>query len=196
MVKFLGQTLKKANDDIETTTGAQAKAIAAQTEAITHANTLSQFNIRDTREVDDPPSAYSSSTTGRKIHFEFKRVSVLGLPSGATGTYCTVITDARWIGTSGGRKNQIAITDSGNIYTRTATANESSWGTWDKLAKESDIPTKLSQLSDDIGANGGSFTEHIDDELPHKFTRSNTTYNYGLALNANGKVVFKYEQEG
>jgi len=68
----------------------------------------------------------------------------------------------------------------------------STWTSWSELAKVSDMPTKLSQLTDDIGANGGSFTKHIEDKMPHQFVKDGITYNYGFELSSTG-LAFVYE---
>jgi len=81
----------------------------------------------DTRSVDSPPSFYNST---RGLHNEFKFTATVGLTG---GTYCTVITDGRWTGTSGGRKNQLAFTDTGKIFTRLGNAAETGWGAWTEL---------------------------------------------------------------
>ncbi|MEB2301750.1 hypothetical protein LAV72_19280 [Lysinibacillus xylanilyticus] len=68
-----------------------------------------------------------------------------------------------------------------------------SWTSWSELAKVSDIPTKLSQLTDDIGANGGSFTQHIQDKMPHEFTKGGIAYKCGFELTSTGGLAFVYE---
>lgn len=123
--------------NLETTTGSQAKATTAETNAKDHANALSAFNIADTRTVNSPPSFYQT----RKIFNEFKSLSILGLPS-VGGTYCTLITDGRWTGSSGGQVNQTVYTDSGRIFVRVSTST-TVWGAWKELATIDSIGTKI-----------------------------------------------------
>lgn len=116
--------------DAETPSGAQTKANTAENNAKNYSDSLNKINILDTRSVNGLPSAYSDSSNGRKVHFEFKSTSTIGINN---GTYCTLITDGRWFGASGGRKNQIALTDSGKIFTRLGNAAETAWDPWVEL---------------------------------------------------------------
>ena len=51
---------------------------------------------------------------------------------------------------SGGYPIQIAYTANGRLWTRIATSS-TTWGAWKKIARTEDIPTKLSQLTNDKG---------------------------------------------
>lgn len=51
---------------------------------------------------------------------------------------------------SGGYPIQIAYTATGRLWTRIATSS-TTWGAWKKIARTEDIPTKVSQLTNDTG---------------------------------------------
>ncbi|HBZ09106.1 MAG TPA: hypothetical protein DEO65_04350 [Bacillus bacterium] len=130
---------------VETTEGAQDKADKALMDAKTYADGKSSLFTSDTRDVNDPPSKYS-----RQLFFEFKRLTAIGLS--AAGTYCTVITDGRWTGSSGGRKNQIALTDNGKMFMRLGSADESSWGSWVEMETTAGAQTKANKALSDAQA--------------------------------------------
>ena len=90
-------------------------------------HTHTKVDILDTRDIDSPPSFYQT----RDIHFEFKRLTTIGI-TGTAGTYCTVMSDGRWTGSSGGQVTQIVFTDSGKVYCRTSISTIT-WSAWKEL---------------------------------------------------------------
>lgn len=101
---------------------------------------------------------YTDSRSTNHNGFDYKGISIHlksnsidGLNDG--GTYHGVIHLTQWGDISGGKAKQLAFTDNGNIWIRDW--NGTTWSQWTRIAKISDIPTKLSQLENDIGAGGG-----------------------------------------
>lgn len=86
--------------------------------------------------------------------YNLEGIAVSGLP----GNYFYIIQTGKYSG--GGYRAQLAIPyqdgTNNSLYLRLSVG--STWGSWSKLAKVSDIPTKLSDLLDDIGI-AGSVTE-------------------------------------
>jgi hypothetical protein len=136
----------------ETPSGAQAKANAAETNAINFAKTNNMVYIKDTRSVNSLPSDYVPTANDRGLYVEFKYLSTVGI-TGVSGTYCTVITDSRWLGSSGGDKSQLAFTDENRIFTRTSTS-ETTWGPWKELETTVGAQAK-------VDAHAGDATAHI-----------------------------------
>jgi hypothetical protein len=136
----------------ETPSGAQAKANAAETNAINFAKTNNMVYIKDTRSVNSLPSDYVPTANDRGLYVEFKYLSTVGI-TGVSGTYCTVITDSRWLGSSGGAKSQLAFTDENRIFTRTSTS-ETTWGPWKELETTVGAQAK-------VDAHAGDATAHI-----------------------------------
>lgn len=155
---------------LETPTGAQDKV-----------DSNNKLYSIDTRAVNGAPNDYTSSSTGRKLNVEFKSITTMGLSSLAAGTYCTVITDGRWVGSSGGRKTQMAFTDGDEIFTRTGSADELSWGAWVQLETVGGSQVKATQALNDAktyamnSVNAGSSSADPD----------TTTESYILSNHAN-----------
>lgn len=112
---------------------------------ITANHSHKDISIYDTRNVDHKGFDYK----GLSIHLKLNTTD--GLNDG--GTYHGVIHITQWDDSSGGRAHQLGFTDNGNIWFRDW--NGTAWSAWVKLAKTTDIPTKMSQLENDIGAGGG-----------------------------------------
>lgn len=107
--------------------------------------TASAINFSDTRSSNSSGFDYNGMTIHLKLN------SADGLSDG--GTYHGVLHITQWGDISGGHSHEIGLTDNVNLWYRDW--NGTSCGAWTKLAKVSDIPTKLSQLQNDIGAGGG-----------------------------------------
>ena len=90
-----------------------------------------KLRLSDTRSDNQLPSWYMTNY-GRSIIEEFKSCSSIGVGSVITGTYCTLTTFTPWNDSSGGRPVQIALSDSGVIAKRVATA-DATWGSWTAL---------------------------------------------------------------
>ena len=104
------------------------------------------FYMKDTRSVDDTPS----DLIARKTFGMFKyRTSVGNPPVGSTATYVFIINIIGWSVSegSGGYPIQIAVGKEGLAF-RQGTST-TTWSNWIKIANAPDIPTKVSQLSND-----------------------------------------------
>lgn len=97
------------------------------------------LNCLDTRKANDAPY-----TQKKQLRYELKESSVVGI---SEGIYVGLLSLCPWIDTAGGYHYQLAFGDN-NIYYR---KGKDSWSTWSQFASKSDIPTKLSQLTDDLG---------------------------------------------
>lgn len=82
--------------------------------------------IRDKRNAATLPADYSKEWT-----IGFKTLIDVGLNGIASGIYCTVIGVKGWSDDSGGKAQEIALTDSGT-YVRNGTT-VAGWGAWMKL---------------------------------------------------------------
>lgn len=97
--------------------------------------------ISDTRNENYPPSHYLD-INGHHTHQEFKLCSAIGNPFNTQ--FCTLITIAPWADYSGGYPTQFAIDTfgSGSIMYRNI-LGDGTWGSWNKLANQFDLNTKL-----------------------------------------------------
>lgn len=111
------------------------------------------INIIDTRSVNDKPAALS---TKRLTGYFKNRTAVGNPPVGASGTFVYILNVVGWSSGegSGGWPIQLAVGTEGLAYRQAINAD--TWGTWAKINNTKDIPTKLSQLENDIGAGGGT----------------------------------------
>ncbi|WP_206155043.1 hypothetical protein [Clostridium muellerianum] len=156
----------------ETPQGAQQKANIAEGNAKAYADSIKpttlpanggNANTLDGKHVNDfAPSGYGLGTMATnissmdlnnyKITGFFRGSNVINAPN--TGWFWFII-----IGHDTGWTNQIAISyganNIGNIMYSRIYQNASSWTGWNRIAKTTDIPTKLSQFANDIGAGSG-----------------------------------------
>lgn len=108
--------------------------------------TSDTVNFIDSRSVNDLPSGLIS----RKLSLAFKsRTSVGSPPVGASTTYAYILNIVGWNGSegSGGWPIQLAVGTEGLAYRQATSA--SAWGSWIKISNLSDMPTNLSQLTND-----------------------------------------------
>lgn len=154
-MNFIGTSLQKNGVDIETVTGALSKATAAETNAKTHADL--KMNSISTSSTADPNATQESYILTNHVNS----------PGG--GVYWHIQT--YFYSSKSSNKGQIAVTYNGtaprfmirHIY-------GASWTSWVELESiagaqtkataaetnaKASIPTKLSQLQNDIGAGGG-----------------------------------------
>lgn len=154
-MNFIGTSLQKNGVDIETVTGAQTKATAAETNAKIHADL--KMNSISTGSTADPNTTQES----------YILTNHSNSPGG--GVYWHVQT--YFYSSKSSNKAQIAVTYNGpsprfmirHVY-------GGSWTTWVEVESiagaqskanqaetnaKAAIPTKLSQLANDIGAGGG-----------------------------------------
>lgn len=146
-MKFFGQDLKFNGFDIW-----HKGNFTPPTSLPANGGTADAINFVDTRSVNDKPSGL----VPKKLTGMFKyRSSVGNPPVGANSTYVYILNILGWSATegTGGWPIQIAIGAEGLAYRQAINAD--TWGPWSKIANTSDIPTKLSQLENDIGAGGG-----------------------------------------
>jgi hypothetical protein len=79
--------------------------------------------VIDSRDVNDPPSAYPVGNTR-----DFKLCSVIGLSG--TSVFCVLETIKGWPDSSGGYATQWAYVTSGEVWKRSALVDASAWGAW------------------------------------------------------------------
>lgn len=113
---------------------------------LTSHQTLDHILSLDKRNVANTPTTFNAG-----IYPEFKANSTDGLNDG--GSYHGILHWRKYGNTtdmSGGYPMQLAYTDNGNLWTRIA-SSATAWGGWKRLALVGDIPTKVSQLTNDKG---------------------------------------------
>ena len=113
---------------------------------LTSHQTLDHIISTDKRSTILSPTSYISG-----IYPVFMLNTTDGLSDG--GTYHGILhwrTYGKENDLSGGYPIQIAYTANGRLWTRIATTN-TTWGNWKKIARTEDIPTKVSQFTNDSG---------------------------------------------
>lgn len=98
-----------------------------------NAATTTKLALQDTRSVNTAPFAY-----GKGLVYLFKYNAADGLNDG--GTYHSVLHFDQWGESSGGLCKQLALTDGGNMWFRTA-SSATAWGAWKKLLDSSNYTT-------------------------------------------------------
>ena len=102
----------------------------------------------DTREKNENPEFYIKNYP-QNIVREFKRTSVMGLSEKLKDTYCYVITVFGWANLTGGNPCQYSISSNGaDIYYRVG-IDKTRWSSWRRVLDDTNLKTKLSQLSQD-----------------------------------------------
>ena len=102
----------------------------------------------DTREKNENPEFYIKNYP-QNIVREFKRTSVMGLSEKLKDAFCYVITVFGWADLSGGNPCQYSISSNGaDIYYRVG-IDKTRWSSWRRVLDDTDLKTKLSQLSQD-----------------------------------------------
>ncbi|GAB6169703.1 hypothetical protein JCM1393_21630 [Clostridium carnis] len=114
------------------------------------------INYLDTRSVNHNGFDYKGITTHLKYN------STDGLNDG--GTYHGVVHMTQWGDISGGRAHQFGFSDNGNVWYRDW--NGTVWSSWIKLAKVTDIPTKLSQITNDVGFTKNALIQTVANTAP------------------------------
>ena len=87
--------------------------------------TATKLALQDTRSVNTAPF-----TGGIGLHYHFKYNTADGLNDG--GTYHSVLQFNQWNEQSGGLCKQLALTDGGNMWFRTA-SSATAWGAWNRF---------------------------------------------------------------
>ena len=116
-------------------TGDGRYALTTGTNASGEWNIKTNLRIKDTRVVNTSPF-----TDGMGIIAHFKLNTTDGLADG--GDFHQVLQINPWAESSGGLCKQLAFTDNGNLWMRTAT-NSASWGAWKKLFDSSNYASTL-----------------------------------------------------
>lgn len=99
--------------------------------------TLNEYSqIKDTRDVNRPPSWYQSNYPKKNVR-EFKRTAVMGIGA-SLETYGVLTTEVPWGDESGGRiKQSFHVSD--KLYTRSG--SESSWSAWRESPNTHELAT-------------------------------------------------------
>ena len=108
---------------------------------------INDLKIQDTRDDNKNPEYYMKNNT-KEVIKEFKRLNAVGIETSSSG-YCVLVTISPWHDNSGGYPVQLAFkVNDTTMYTRIGTS-DTAWGKWRKVLDETDLKTKLSQLSED-----------------------------------------------
>ena len=147
---------------------------------LTSHQTLDHIISTDKRSTVLSPTSYI-----RGIYPVFMSNTTDGLSDGDTyhgilhwRSYGTTASDL-----SGGYPIQIAYTATGRLWTRIATSS-TTWDAWKKIARTEDIPTKVSQLTNDKGY----LTSH--QSLANYYTKGETDSLLSDKQNAAGSLTF------
>lgn len=103
------------------------------------ASNSNYLNCLDTRNINDAPYVQK-----KQLRYELKSASTVGI---SKGEYIGLLSLCPWSDSSYGYHYQIAFGNDGIQYRN----GLNTWSDWYTIANKSDIPTKLSQLTDDLG---------------------------------------------
>lgn len=108
----------------------------------------SHQNLNHIKYVDRRDSNLAPYARGQKfgVEYQLKENTADGLSDG--GTYHGVLNLHQWEDPSGGAAHQLAFTDNGSVWMR---YGFSSWSAWHRFVYTDEIPTKVSQLTNDAG---------------------------------------------
>ena len=118
-----------------------------------HATSARYISCPDTRSAAITPKDLTADPTG--VSFDFKSNSVTGLTAAYAGvmTFRPYSSSSDW---TGGPAHNLAF-DANGLHHRTS-KDDTTWNSWKKLAYTSEIPTKVSQLTNDGGfVTGGPY---------------------------------------
>lgn len=102
----------------------------------------------DTRRKNENPEFYIKNYPQR-IAREFKGTSVMGLSGKINSRYCYLITVIGWFDFSGEGPCQYCISaNRADIYYRVG-INNTKWSSWTRVLDDTDLKTKLSELTQD-----------------------------------------------
>ncbi|MFL9485701.1 hypothetical protein ACI6Q2_23160 [Chitinophagaceae bacterium LWZ2-11] len=161
-----------------------------------YSQTADNIVIKDTRSVDNPPSAY-----GQNVNFEFKWRNVIGVPG--YNNYCGLMTIAPWNDNSGGKHHQLRFNDGGIFYRQGVPLG--SWEGWQKLLIENanggvGIGTTTPQANLHIAQNDGAsdavrasliFSRYW---ISNSETRASSIFQYNTG--GSDKLVFAVSGDG
>lgn len=100
------------------------------------------LNVEDSRDTNEMPDDFYCG-----LQADFKYNSTNNLDDG--GTYNGVVTLKKWSDSSGGKVHQLSFTDNNNLWHRSGLTD--SWEEWTRIADFKDIPSNVSQLTNDAG---------------------------------------------
>lgn len=104
------------------------------------------FKFIDTRDTNESPIYYIKNKPKQLVK-EFKNLKSIGVNS--SSDYCLLITMYPWQDSSAGYPVQIvSILKSDEVYIRRG-ISDTAWGRWRRILDDTDLKTKLSQLSQD-----------------------------------------------
>ena len=133
-----------------------------------NAATATKLALQDTRSVNTAPF-----TGGMGLHYYFKNNTADGMNDG--GSFHSVLQFNQWGEQSGGLCKQLALTDGGNMWFRTA-SSATAWGAWKKLLDSSNYSSII----------GNSFVKKAGDTMTGTLTTCTTgtnLYNQGIRIN-------------
>ena len=132
-----------------------------------NAATTTKLALQDTRSVNTAPFA-----NGQGLIYYFKYNTADGLNDG--GTYHSVLQFDQWSDSSGGLCKQLALTDGGNMWFRTA-SSATAWGAWKKLLDSSNYSSII----------GNSFVKKAGDTMTGVLTMQHTTFGSSINIKRN-----------
>ncbi len=148
-------SVKSVNDVVSITTTGSGNAVTSISKSgtvitankgatyLTRHQTLNHIGYVDRRDNDLAPYAGGQY---KGVEIQLKTNSTDGLSDG--GIYHGVLNLYQWGDKSGGAAHQLALTDNGYLWMRYGV---DSWSAWHRFAYVEDIPTKVSQLTNDSG---------------------------------------------
>lgn len=149
--------------------------------ASTHTHISLKANT-DNRGTNTIPNDYNGlfKITGLKLNSKIGISTAYGMFSSVVGLRC-------WTDSSGGNAHELAFTGNGCIFHRNGSTT--SWSDWSQIAYTSNIPTKVSQLTNDsgyiTGKGIGSATQPVYVDASGAATTC-STYGGGTAVTLNG----------
>ena len=155
----------------------------------------------------------STATTPNDYYASFKVIGVktagtnLGLTSAQAGNYATIIGWRGWFDSSGGYAWELASTDKNRLYVRSGATTTWDNG-WQALAYLNDIPTKVSQLTNDAGYLTSipshthyyiPFEQSVDDKDMNTIKTTGFYYGYSMTnsamTNISSFIVARYTND-
>ena len=116
-----------------------------------HEHTSLKSNT-DNRNTNTKPNDYNGILNIAGLKGNDK----IGLDTNIYGTYSCLIGVRGWSDSSGGNAHELAFTGNGHIVHRHGSTT--SWGSWNRIAHVSDIPTKLPASNISMSSDGTTLT--------------------------------------
>jgi hypothetical protein len=99
------------------------------------AHSAGVFRFVDSRATNPAPNAFSMG-----VQWDFKQNATIALTDG--GSFTALQTISKWVDGTGGKRNQFALTDNGNMWTRVSSADLTTWGDWRLVYDSGNTPTQ------------------------------------------------------